>query len=606
MRPFLAALAAALLLAPVQSASEPADIDLSHSEMRPYFESFAADRASLQRFYSIESASGTRARMRRYYADWRARLAGLDFDRMSQDGKVDYVLLRNYLDHELRKLDLDAQADDELAPWTPFAGSIIRLEEARRAVEHVDGRASAETLSKITAAADAAQHAEESAKPASDPKAAEKRREEGNRAAQRVAALHSTLRNWFTFYDSYDPQFTWWAAAPYKTTDAALTRYETFLREKVAGLKPTHPTSAGPGDNRNFTPAGAAAGSIDDIIGHPAGRAVLMSELAFEMIPYTPEELISMANTEFAWCEDQMKRNSREMGFGDNWKAALEKVKTMYPEPGKQPEVARDLILEAEKFLDDNHLVTIPPIARETWGIRMMPPSMQLIAPFFLGGESLLVAYPTADMTYEQKMNTLRGNSVPMSHAVVFHEMIPGHELQGYMARRYKAYRMAALGTTPFLVEGWSLHWELEMWDRGFHKTPEERIAALFWHMHRCARIIFSLSFHLGRMTPRESVDFLVNRVGFEPENAAGEVRRSLSGGYGVLYQAAYLLGGIQIYSLEKELTASGKMTPREFHDAVLRENAIPIEMIRASLTNQKLTRDYVTSWRFSPAELRR
>jgi hypothetical protein len=29
------------------------------------------------------------------------------------------------------------------------------------------------------------------------------------------------------------------------------------------------------------------------------------------------------------------------------------------------------------------------------------------------------------------------------------------------------------------------------LWDMKFQNTPEERIGALFWMMHRCARIIF-------------------------------------------------------------------------------------------------------------------
>ena len=39
-------------------------------------------------------------------------------------------------------------------------------------------------------------------------------------------------------------------------------------------------------------------------------------------------------------------------------------------------------------------------------------------------------------------------------------------------------------------------------------------------------------------------------------------------------------------------------MTNRQFHDAVLKENRIPIEMIRADLTHQPLTRDYTTTWK--------
>jgi uncharacterized protein (DUF885 family) len=90
-----------------------------------------------------------------------------------------------------------------------------------------------------------------------------------------------------------------------------------------------------------------------------------------------------------------------------------------------------------------------------------------------------------------------------------------------------------------------------------------------------------------------------VDRVGHERENAIGEVRRSFGGLYSPLYQAAYLLGGMQLYALRHELVDSGKMTNLQFHDAVLRENAIPIELIRASLTRQKLTRHYTANWRF-------
>ena len=77
--------------------------------------------------------------------------------------------------------------------------------------------------------------------------------------------------------------------------------------------------------------------------------------------------------------------------------------------------------------------------------------------------------------------------------------------------------------------------------------------------MHRCARIIFSLSFHLTKMTPNECIEFLVDRVGFERDNAVGEVRRSFAGDYGPLYQVAYLMGGRQLYALHKDLVDSGK-----------------------------------------------
>jgi hypothetical protein len=292
-----------------------------------------------------------------------------------------------------------------------------------------------------------------------------------------------------------------------------------------------------------------------------------------------------------------MKKASRELGYGDDWKKALEHVKNTYVEPGKQPQMIKDLAIEAIKFVDDNDLVTVPQLARDTWRMEMMTPERQLVSPFFLGGETILVSYPTNTMSHEQKMMSMRGNNPSFSRATVFHELIPGHHLQGFMAARYKPYR--GLFSTPFWSEGNALYWELLLWDLKFQQKPEDKIGALFWRMHRCARIIFSLSFHLEKMTPQECIDLLVNRVGHERDNATAEVRRSFDGSYGPLYQIAYLIGGLQQYSLHRDLVDSKKMTNRQFNDALLHENRIPIEMIRAVLTNQKLTRDYKTSWKF-------
>jgi uncharacterized protein (DUF885 family) len=100
-------------------------------------------------------------------------------------------------------------------------------------------------------------------------------------------------------------------------------------------------------------------------------------------------------------------------------------------------------------------------------------------------------------------------------------------------------------------------------------------------------------------MTPQECIDYLIARVGFDPHNAAAEVRRSLEPGYSPLYQTAYMTGGLQFRALHRELVGSGRMTDRQFHDAVLKENSMPVEMVRAILTGEPLTPDPKPSWRF-------
>ena len=578
-----------------------ADFDNSTSEMRALIERFAADRAILNRAYSDPLAAGRQSRLKDFLTEWQTRLRAMNFDSMSQDGKVDYVLLRNRLDHDLRQLELDVKAQTEAAAYTGFAPTIFTLEEKRRKLEPMNPREAASALTTLAKQVGEARRAAESQLREQASSLPPNRRVIARRAADEIASLRNTLRSWFTFYDGYDPVFTWWTEEAYRSADSALQDYRAFLREKVVGLPPETAAatagSGGRGGNRAAI-AAARAGDSADIIGDPIGRDGLLNELANEMIPYTPEELITIAQKELAWCENEMKRAAREMGFGDDWKSALEKVKNMYVDPGKQPEAMRDLAVEAVQFLDEHDLVTIPPMVRETWRMEMMTPERQLVNPFFTGGEVLSVSYPTNTMTFEQKMMSMRGNNIPFSRATVFHELIPGHHLQGYMAARYRPYR-AAVGGTPFITEGWSLYWELLLWDLKFQKTPADRVGALFWRMHRCARIIFSLSFHLGKMTPQEAIDFLVDRIGHERENAIAEVRRSFEDNYSPLYQAAYLLGGMQLYALHKELVGSGKMTNRQFHDAVLKENRIPVEMIRAGLTKQPLTRDYKSTWRF-------
>jgi len=117
--------------------------------------------------------------------------------------------------------------------------------------------------------------------------------------------------------------------------------------------------------------------------------------------------------------------------------------------------------------------------------------------------------------------------------------------------------------------------------------------------MHRCARIIFSLNYHLGKWTPQQCIDFLVDRVGHERANAAGEVRRSFKGDYSPLYQVAYMIGGLQFMALKKELVDSGKMTYQQFHDAVMQNNMLPVEMIRVILENKTINKDFKSNWKF-------
>jgi uncharacterized protein (DUF885 family) len=539
------------------------------SRLRGVIEKYNQDYGSINRFYTAETSANRTARLKQLYSDNLALVDSLNFDALNHDEQIDHVLFRNYLQHELRELARFGRQLEEMAAIIPFAKTISDLEDTRRRLEPIDPAKTAALLTDLSKQIDATQKMLEST-------AAKPKRTIANRAVRMIASLRLTLRNWYNFHNSYDPTFTWWNAEPYKAVEDSLQKYSTFVVQKLVGIAPDDKTT---------------------IIGDPIGREALIEELEFEMIPYTPEELVEIANKEFEWCITEFKKASREMGFGDDYMKAIEAVKQKYVEPGKQTALIRDFALEAIDYVEKNDLVSVPKLAKESWRMEMMSPERQLIAPFFLGGETILVSYPTSTMTHEQKMMSMRGNNPHFARAVTHHELIPGHHLQQYMTRRHRPYR--ELFRTPFWGEGWALYWEFLLWDRGFTKTPEDKIGALFWRSHRAARIIFSLNFHLGNWTPEQCVDLLVNKVGHERENALAEVRRSFSGEYGPLYQMAYMMGGLQLYSLHRDVVDAKKMTDRNFHDAILKEGAIPIEMVRAIVTKQKLTRDHKPGWRF-------
>ena len=625
------------------------------------------------------------SRLKRFDLSWRAAIGPLDAATLSVPARNDRQGLLMTIEGNLAEIEKQARTLAETEPLVPFRAPLVSLVEARIKLVDVDPAAAARTLTAATREVTAIR---------SRVAATGISREAAAVAAQAVTLIRLDVAEWFSFYDGYDPQFTWWIGrpaapkpgegGPFAALNAALESYGAWLGREAPATQaavapvaappvaPSSPTKYpdvpdisellrlpqdelieivrrfrgmhdGPGELRRpelyqrlldalktldfaslsrnaqidylfikrtsqfqieratmTLPANPPRKTDDSgVTGAARGRQGLIRDLQDELIPYTPEELITLADRELAWVETEMKKASRELGFGDDWKRAVEHVKDMHPPPGGQPAAIRDLMFEAVDYLRQHDLLTVPAVAAESLHMVMLTPEQQLINPFFRGGPRISVSYPTDAMAWEQRVQSMRGNNTPFSHATAHHEMIPGHNLDDYYRARFDGYRAELVPRTPFFREGWALYWELLLWDRGFNDTPAERIGALFWRMHRCARITFSLKFHLGQWSPQEAVDFLVDRVGHERENAIAEVRRSFRGDYGPLYQAAYLLGGIQIRALYRELVESKRMTAKAFHDEMLRQNSMPIALLRLAVGVQPLNPETQLDWKF-------
>ena len=533
---------------------------------------YQSDFASLDHVYTVQYGKERAAMLQAFYAQWHAALDTLPFDSYGVDDRIDWVMLRNQIAFEQRELADQAKRFDEAMPLLPFVAPLIALAEQRRLMRAQDGAASATTLNTALVAVRRAQ-ASLAASAGGKPLAS---RSTANRAMQILTTVSRDLKAWLGYYEGYDPQLSWWVKKPFAELDKAIGDYSAKLDEVLVGKSDP---------------------KLLNVTGDPIGRAGLVSALRREMVPYTPEELMALAERELAWGEAEMRRASREMGFGDDWHAAMEKVKNSYVAPGEQPAMVRGLQKEAEDYVIANKMVSVPEVARHGWRMDMLTPEQQQVSPFFLGGDTMLVSYPTDAMSHEQKLMSMRGNNPHFSRATVHHELIPGHHLQGFMAERYQPQRR--LFDSPFYVEGWAVYWEMTLYERGYAVKPEDRIGMMFWRNHRAARILFSLGFHLGKITPEQAVEMLIQRVGHEPDNARAEVRRSFGGDYAPLYQAGYMIGALQLRALQKELVGGGKMSLLDFNDAILQGGILPAELIRARITGQKIGRDFAPSWRF-------
>jgi len=529
---------------------------------------FQADQSSLNGAFALPASEAYLDRQERLGQQWRARLEKFDFASLDPRQQAEYLLLRNEVQ---RLLDATAGAKKRLAeivPFLPFRRMVHELETNRRQWGPLNCQAAAAEVAGLGSTV--AQVREHLPKPDGKPLSAAV----ALRTAGTVHDLQELLKRWYSFYDGYQPNFAWWLKRPYDDSAKQLDDYAKYLREEIAHVK---------------------GKDGDPLVGQPIGPDALAVGIRNEWLPYTADELIAIGEREFAWCEREMKKAANEMKLGNDWKAALARVKADYVPPGQQVELAARIAREAVDFVKRRDLVTVPRLCEESWGLTMISPETLKTIPYAAyNGRQMMVAYANSEMQQGDKLMVMRGNNRHFTHLVIPHELIPGHHLQGYYASRGPERPFS----TPFYVEGWALYWELRLWDLGWAQTPEDRIGMLFWRMTRSARVILTLKYHLGRITPEEMVAFLVDRVGHEKLGARSEVRRFIQAE--PLYQVGYLIGGKQILALHDELVGPGKLSERQFHDAVLKQGPMPIELLRAALTHARLSKDAEPSWRFA------
>jgi uncharacterized protein (DUF885 family) len=494
---------------------------------------------------------------------WGQKLDEIDFAKLPYDDQIDWLMLRSEVRHDSELHANQVVRDDDAKKLFSYSDLLLRYCATKEYGSVLDAEDSASLLDEIATQANASAQAILKAPKSEDSAAATV----AVHAVSLLDQLARQVQDTHRYHDSYDPEYTWWAGKPFEAAKTAMSAHRRAVREVLAGLDEN---------------------DKDKIVGVPIGADALGKDLRHAWITYSAAELVAIGEFELAWCDERFKQAANELNLDGDWRKALEHVKTLHVEPGDQPKLVRELAWEAIRFLE---------MAKQGWRVEMMSPEAQRVNPYFLGGDNIIVSFPTNTMTHAEKLMSLKSNNIHFCRATVHHELVPGHHLQYYVLERYRPYRQ--LFSSPFWMEGWALYWEMQLWDMGFAGSPEDRVGMLFWRRHRAARIVFSLNYQLGKWSAEECVQYLIDRVGHEPSAAAAEVRRSIMGGYGPLYQAGYMLGGLQLRALHAEIVQAGKMNNRDFHDAILKENYIPFELLRLKMLAKPLSTEQLPVWKF-------
>ena len=196
------------------------------SELRDIVQRFSTDRQALLRFYTVPGSVERRARLRAFQDAWLKALSAIDFAKLSQEGKADYILLRTHLEYQQALLGREERNEREIAPLVPFAQTVTRLAEDRQKLEFITADAALAAVQALGTEVQKAQVSLEAmlaggTRPAGVTPAV------GVRASQRVDALRGALQQWFAFYNGYDPAFTEKVPAQYQAVAKALTAYST-------------------------------------------------------------------------------------------------------------------------------------------------------------------------------------------------------------------------------------------------------------------------------------------------------------------------------------------------------------------------------------------
>ncbi len=281
---------------------------------------------------------------------------------------------------------------------------------------------------------------------------------------------------------------------------------------------------------------------------------------------------------EVARIRKEMSGVIRKTGFKGDFPAFLNFLRTDEQFYAKTP----DQLLERAAFLSKTVDGKLPAyfgkLPRQPYSVEPVPAE---IAPNYTSGR-YVNAPPGGKRGGRYWVNTYALDKRPLYElpALTLHEAVPGHHLQGALAYEVEDAPEFRQRFYPHAFgEGWGLYAEKLGVEMGMYKTPYEDFGRLSMEMWRACRLVIDTGIHSQGWTRQQAINYLASNTALSMKNVEVEVDRYIAWPGQAL---AYKMGELTIWELrrkaEKELGA--KFDIREFHDAVLMQGGLPLEVL--------------------------
>ncbi len=225
-------------------------------------------------------------------------------------------------------------------------------------------------------------------------------------------------------------------------------------------------------------------------------------------------------------------------------------------------------------------------LPRTPYGVIEVPAS---IAPKYTTGRYSGPARD--DQSGNYWVNTYRLDRRPLYvlTALTLHEAVPGHHLQGSIAKemenvpkfRNRTY-ISAFG------EGWGLYSEYLGIEAGMYQNPYHNFGRLTYEMWRACRLVVDTGMHAKGWSRQQAISYLADNTALSLHNVQTEIDRYISWPGQAL---SYKIGELTIKRLREkaENTLADNFDLRDFHDQILKNGSMPLNML------EKVIDDYIT-----------